>query len=82
MTWITVKLFASAREQAGEPFVRLPASPGLTVGKLRAELGKAHPSLIPILDKAAFAVNRRYVTDAEPLTPEDEVAVIPPVAGG
>ena len=82
MTWITVRLFASARELAGESTVRLPASPGLTVGTLRAALGKALPALIPLLEKSAIAVNRRYVTDAEPLAPEDEVAVIPPVAGG
>ena len=78
----TVRLFASAREQMGRDLVHLPLESGSTVKHLRAELERAAPELAPLLSRCAVAVNRRYAEEDLPLREGDEIALIPPVAGG
>ena len=82
MSALKVRLFASARELVGESTVHVQLPPLGTVGWLRRELARMSPALGPLLDKSAIAVNRAYVSDDHLLSPGDEVAVIPPVAGG
>jgi molybdopterin converting factor subunit 1 len=82
MPTITVRLFASARERAGKDRVSLSMPPGCTVGGLRRELARLEPALAPLLEKSAIAVNRRYADGEQLIAEGDEVAIIPPVAGG
>ena len=74
---VVVKLFAGLRERAGtgERHVELPY--GACVADVWAHLGLGEqpPGLL-------FAVNRSYAAADTPLSPGDEVAVIPPVSGG
>jgi molybdopterin converting factor subunit 1 len=79
---ITVRLFAQARECAEAERVILAAGTAATVGELRTELLRLYPDLRPVLARSVLAVNQNYVGNDHPVAPGDEVAVIPPVAGG
>ena len=80
---VTVKLFAAARELAGErSAIDAELPEGATVGDLRAWLAADCPSLAPLLKSATFAIDTDYAVDSTPLRPDAEVACIPPVSGG
>lgn len=78
---IDVLLFASYADAFGSRTVAAPVSAPCTVSELVEALrtlpGGARLPLRPLV-----AVNRRWSTFDQPIAPGDEVAVIPPVAGG
>ena len=76
-----MRLFGRHRELAGESVISVELSAGGTVADLRTAL-TAHPGLGAALDGSAVALNRTYQPDESPVLEGDEVAVIPPVAGG
>lgn len=78
---VLVRLFGQHREAAGGSVVSVQLAEGGTVGDLRRALA-ADPALGISLEGAAVAVNRTYQSDEAPVVDGDEVAVIPPVAGG
>jgi len=75
-------LFASYRDLAGCEAVEIRLAPGATVEDLVTELRRATPGLDRLPTTVAVAVNQRYVPASETLHDGDEVALIPPVAGG
>jgi len=79
---LTVRYFAAARERAGcsSEEVELP-SPS-TVGALLEALAGRHPELQPLLKHLRVAVNHEFRGLDEAVKAGDEVALIPPVAGG
>jgi molybdopterin converting factor subunit 1 len=79
---LTIRLFAQAREAAGQERLELTAPGPLTVGELRVRLAGEHPQIKALLPRCAIAINRAYASDSQTLKAGDEVAVIPPVAGG
>jgi molybdopterin converting factor subunit 1 len=78
---VAVRLFGQHRELAGESVISVEFNAGGTVADLRKALA-AHPVLGAALDGSAVALNRTYQTDDALVREGDEVAVIPPVAGG
>lgn len=74
--------FASYRELVGSAAMDVELPAGATVGDLVARLrGRGRPfSALP--ERPAVAVNRSYASLDEELFAGDEVAFIPPVAGG
>jgi molybdopterin synthase catalytic subunit/molybdopterin converting factor small subunit len=78
---VTVLYFAIARERAGtgKEVVELPA--GSRLAQLRSIIVASRPALGALLPQLRWAVSREFVEDAE-LHEGDEVALIPPVAGG
>ena len=76
---ITVRVFASYADAIGSDRVTVSVPDGATVGDVRAALASISTSLPP---HPLIAVNDKYATDDVPVGPTDEVAVIPPVAGG
>lgn len=78
---LTVLLFASYAEALGTDRLQVTVVPGATVealvDRLRAAAGGERLPSRPLV-----AVNRRYSLYDHLLAPDDEVAVIPPVAGG
>jgi molybdopterin converting factor subunit 1 len=83
MTILDVKLFARLRDLAGgAESVPVTVPPGATVADLRKQLVEAFPELAPLVLKCAVAVNQEFADDAAILTPDSEVALIPPVSGG
>ena len=77
---VTVLLFASYAEAMGTSSVTLDLPTGSRVGDaVEAIRGRSSGPLPP---KPLVAVNEVYATIADLLSAGDEVAIIPPVAGG
>jgi molybdopterin synthase sulfur carrier subunit len=79
---VRVRLFAAAREAAGTAELVVDPQPlGMLLDALRRELGGGFSD---VLDRARVWVNGDDPSrgDDTPLTPGDEVAVLPPVSGG
>jgi molybdopterin converting factor subunit 1 len=78
---VTVLLFASYADALGTPSVELELPSGATVRdvveQLRQLRGAERLPPAPLV-----AVNQRFAPGNRALSPGDEVAVIPPVAGG
>jgi molybdopterin synthase catalytic subunit len=79
---VHVLFFASLRERMGSGDANLDLSEGATVGDLWSALRKEHPRLREGTGSVRFVVNREYVGEDYRLSPDDEVALIPPVSGG
>ncbi len=79
MMKVRVFAYGIVRDIAGRSFDM--EVPGETVGALRESLIKAYPSLAN-LPSLLVAVNEKYADDSQPIDPDDEVALIPPVSGG
>ena len=78
---VDVLLFAVHAERLGRSELRVQLPVRSTVASLRDALARAgHGELL--LGQARVAVNQRLAHDDEPIHPGDEVALIPPVAGG
>ncbi len=75
-------LFAGARECAGVGMIVLELSGDTTVANLSEALLHRFPALSSARNSLRFAVNGFYATPETPVRAGDEVAVIPPVAGG
>jgi len=77
-----VLLFGIAREIAGQEMITVPTETNLdTVADLRSWLGKQYP-LLQGLSSLAVAVDKTYADDDHKLSPDSEIALIPPVSGG
>jgi molybdopterin converting factor subunit 1 len=78
---VTVLLFASYADALGMRSMALDVSTGATVrdviSRVRALPGAEHLPAQPLV-----AVNEAYARADSPLNAGDEVAIIPPVAGG
>jgi len=78
---VTVRVFASYADALGRSEVDLALPPGATVEDVVQSVTRLPGgSAIPLTPLAA--VNHRYVSLAAELNDGDEVALIPPVAGG
>jgi molybdopterin synthase catalytic subunit len=78
----TVLYFAAAREAAGCAREVLESPDPLVVGDVRALLVARHPELGRLLPRCRLAVAEEMADDRDVVREGDEVAVIPPVAGG
>jgi molybdopterin converting factor subunit 1 len=79
---VRVLLFGAAADRAGVRQTEVPVNGSVTIGELWPVLTDRHPSLVPMRDTLAFAVNGEYARMEDPVVPGDEVAVLPPVSGG
>jgi molybdopterin converting factor small subunit/GNAT superfamily N-acetyltransferase len=79
---VTVLFFAQARERAGRSSTMLDLPDGSRVSDAIAALGRAHPDLDPLWPHLAVAVNGVLVAPDATLTPDTELALLPPVSGG
>lgn len=81
MTTLDVLLFASYADAAGASSVRVTVPDGACVADVVREVRQAAPA-IPLPARPLVAVNHRYATPDQAVGSSDEVALIPPVAGG
>jgi molybdopterin synthase catalytic subunit len=79
---VVVKLFGPVREAAGAKELSVALPEGARVQDLRDLLARDHPIFDDFGDRLAAAVNFGVVSLEEPLRDGDEVAFLPPVAGG
>jgi MoaE-MoaD fusion protein len=79
---IRVLYFAILREKLrrDEEGLELPGTP--TIGDALAAIAARHPELAALLPQVQTAVNRSMAPAAQPLQDGDELALLPPVAGG
>jgi molybdopterin converting factor small subunit len=78
---VTALLFASYADALGRPMVELTLPPGATVSDALARL-RDLPGGTTLPDAPLVAVNLAYARGDAVLAAGDELAVIPPVAGG
>jgi molybdenum cofactor biosynthesis protein MoaC/molybdopterin converting factor subunit 1 len=80
---IRVRLFAMLRERTGASTLDLELEPGATVADAMRMLAR-RDGLADLIARLPLrtAVNREYAEGATPLSPGDELALIPPLSGG
>jgi molybdopterin converting factor subunit 1 len=79
---LSVRLFARARDLVGKSEVVVELAPGATVADLRGRLSVDYPTLKSLLENSAVAVNDEFADDSSGLSPNSEIALLPPVSGG
>jgi molybdopterin converting factor subunit 1 len=79
---LPVKLFAVARERVGRSTIEVELPAGASVRQLRGAIAEQYPPLADLLALARLAIDNDYATDATPISPQSELALIPPVSGG
>ena len=79
---LRVLLFAAVREAVGASELAIPVPEPATAGAVLDALCARAPSLRAYVPSLRVAVNGSYVALDEAVRAGDEVAVIPPVAGG
>jgi len=81
MSMVTVQLFASYAEAFGESTLKIPIDNARTVADLVRSI-RSLPCGQSLPASPRVAVNRKFASDEQLIRTEDEIAVIPPVAGG
>ncbi|MFL5464120.1 MAG: MoaD/ThiS family protein [Gemmatimonadaceae bacterium] len=81
MSTVTVQLFASYAERFGGATIEVPLAPGDTVANLLNSI-RSRPDAGLLPTSLRVAVNRRFASQDDVIGLCDEIALIPPVAGG
>ncbi len=81
MITLDVLLFASYADAAGAGRVRVAVAEGARVADVVDAVRTAAPGLA-LPSRPLVAVNHRYAKGDDPVGAADEIALIPPVAGG
>jgi molybdopterin synthase catalytic subunit/molybdopterin converting factor small subunit len=79
---IVVQLFGALREEAGCRSLEVALPAGATVSDLRVQLAGKLPSVERLGERLAVSVNLEVAPHTHVLLSGDEVALLPPVAGG
>jgi len=79
---ITLKLFGSLREAAAESTLQVELEEGSSVADLRNWLSRRNPLVDKLGDRLAASINLEIAVSDAILQEGDEVAFLPPVAGG
>ena len=80
---LSVRLFAVCRERVHEDAIEVDiAGDSADLASLRAAISERYPALAPLLPIVRIAVNQAFATDEDRIREGDELALIPPVAGG
>jgi molybdopterin synthase catalytic subunit len=74
--------FAVVRERLRRDGEEIQAPPGATVGAVLDDLARRHEAVARLRPWLRVAVNRAFAPDDHALADGDELALIPPVAGG
>ena len=81
MSAATVQLFASYAELLGANEIEIPLSGRSTVRDLVAYI-RSRPGAQALPENLRVAVNRSFADPDQSILPQDEIALIPPMAGG
>ena len=81
MSTVTVQLFASYAELLGATEIAVSVTDQPTVSDLVAAI-RALPGANALPAEPKVAVNRAFARPTQRLSASDEIALIPPVAGG
>jgi molybdopterin converting factor subunit 1 len=81
MSVVTVQLFASFADLIGSSTLDVPLRRGDTVRDLVQSV-RSLPRAAALPPTMRVAVNRTFAAENTPVCSTDEIAIIPPVAGG
>jgi molybdopterin converting factor subunit 1 len=79
---VSVLLFASLAEALGRDRLLIEIDAPVTAGRLRDDVLATAADGVALRGAIRVAVNERFVEDSSLVREGDEVALIPPVAGG
>lgn len=79
---IEIRVFGGLADRVGGRRVAVELEPDATVAQLRAQLAADYPQLADALPRTSIAVDLEVARDDRAIGPDDEVALLPPVAGG
>lgn len=82
MVQVRVLYFAAARDAAARREEVLDLPDGATLQELMDEVVRRHPAMARLRSALRVAVDERYADPGHRLQGTEEVAIIPPVAGG
>jgi molybdopterin converting factor small subunit len=82
MDSVRLLAFAGARDVLGSAELAFPLAAPCTAAELLAEVCRRYPALAPWQGSIRVAVNGAYAAADDRVASGDEVALIPPVAGG
>ena len=74
--------FANVRERLRLDSEELEFPAHTNLGEVRKRLAVLHPEIAALLPRVGFAVNQTMARNDHQLADGDEIATIPPVAGG
>lgn len=79
---VQVRLFAAAKEWAQASKIELDVPGGATVADVRGALFVRVPPLAQFGPQLRLAVEAQYAGDSTVISPDADIACIPPVSGG
>jgi molybdopterin converting factor small subunit len=79
---ITIRLFAAHREAAGRSTLVVHAPEGSSIADVFALVCRQVPNVQTAARSAAFARNLAHASADDRVAEGDEIAILPPVAGG
>lgn len=79
---VRVLLFAALRDLTGASELSFDVAEGASPVDVWERLRSMHVALAPFADPPMVAINEEYATPRHALKDGDEIAFIPPVAGG
>ena len=79
---VTVRFFAGCREAVKQDEATLSLPDGATLADLQVALAETYPAIAHYAQRVRYSVNWEYAAPDTTLDDGDEVAMIPPVAGG
>ena len=79
---LRVLLFGGVAEVMKSATLVIPLDGTLSARQVLERVCEVHPALAPYRSSVRLAVNSTYADWDEPVRANDEVAMIPPVAGG
>jgi len=79
---IQIKLFATLKDKAGSNKITVTVAEPATVATLLEAVGAAYPALQTSLPITLVSVNKAFSGRDTAVSPQDEVAMFPPVSGG
>ena len=79
---VRVRMFGAVAERAGRPETVFEMPEGATAGDILGTVADRYPATADVLSHVKVAVNLEMVSPGQALADDDEVALLPPVAGG
>ncbi|MFQ5421189.1 MAG: molybdenum cofactor biosynthesis protein MoaE [Anaerolineae bacterium] len=79
---LEIRLFATLKDRTGKPRIRITLPEPATVQQLLVAIAAAYPALAESLPTTLVSVNQAFASPETAVTPQDEIALFPPVSGG
>jgi MoaE-MoaD fusion protein len=79
---LTIRMYATLKERTGASLVTLDIHEPGSVTDLLEELFQRFPNLQPFKQSILVSVNQEFAGPFAQISPDDEIALFPPVSGG